>query len=714
MAGEAAESTFSSASAVAFSPPPPPCDVLPTASLSAADLLEHLVRVTQTVFHHLPVAPSSSPAVSSVSSSPRVESRKRRRASASSPPALCEEAEAAAVSAVSCWPLSPFLASPPSPSLFHRLAIAPPPSSFAPRFAESLAGLRAVAVAHVARLRSAPSAASLDRLAFFSSSLTSLRSQQTAVQSALRLCRSRLRAEGQSTEATAKGQTAFAALFAQLQAIKAELGLQSAEDAQALERSRWVEERERGDGALSRSCPTVGVHLASGGSSGCFVVELELRREGATFADVLQSVRAEFLQGEAELRDAEVDAELRQLLCGGRFALLRRKLAHLLSLEATSDRHPQRSLFALRQPAEEALRQLQQRTQQPSHVSSALDGVQLAFHHRHLPSADAQVDAVHLFAAPAAGHLRFPSHPSVAFTHSLTWIGVTEPLQPFPSSPPSTAPSPAFCSLFSVWPPIVLPSSSLQRLMRLGVARHAHGGSSHSGQSSHSASASPALSYHEAVLRGGLVPTAATAAASDAGGGADDSPRSSPTPCLSVFGLLHEYRVVNDATAVDAAGCVAYLALHSLAALPDAVHLLRQSAVFQQLYASLFQPHPDCMADGDGEAAAVLRVEVSAFPPHSLRLRFAHPLQSGATLTVDVRVASVASAEPCRPVTSSASSAAFDCHVLSASIERSFDCPFPCSDQFATDALCATHSIPMLVHALHRRARQHTNTRAQP
>ena len=721
MGGDATESTFSSSSAVAFTASPPPCDVVPIPSLSAGELLTHLVRVSQAVFHHLPVPPSASPVrpPAIASPSPSAESRKRRRDSVSSPPlppssAFGEAEEAAAVSAVCSWPLSPFLASAPSPALFHRLAVSPPPSSLAPRVAESLAALRALAVAHVARLRSAASPASVDRLAFFSSSLTALRSQQTAVHSALRLCRGRLRAEGRSTEATAKGRTAFASLLAALQAMKAELGLQSAEEAQAQESGRWVEGREGSSGLVR---PTVGVHLASRGSSGCFVVEVELRREGATFADVLHSVRAEFLQGDAELKDAEVDAELRLLLASGRFALLRRKLSHLLSLEALSDRHPQRSLFSHRQPAEEAMRQLQQRTGQPLVVRSAVDGVALAFHHRHLPHAEATVDPLHLNAAPPTSHLHVPSHPSTAFTHCLTWIGLTEPLISFPlTSPPSaSSPPPSFCPLFSVWPPIVVPSSSLQRLTRMGVSRHAQSGFSQSSHAPHAASAGPALSYHEAVMQGGLIPTSAVPMASDAGDDGQSPALPLLPPRLSVFGAVHEYRVMNDATAVESAQCVAYLSLHSLANLPDAVHLLRQSIVFQQLYASLFHPHPGCAAesDGSGDGAALPpehRVEVTAFPPHSLRLRLPHPLQSGAALTVEVRVASVASVESCRAVHSTAASpppAPFDCHLLTASIDRSFDTPFPCSDQFATDTLCATHSLPLLVHALNRRARQH-------
>ena len=645
-------------------PPPLPCDVRPVASLSCAELLVALQRIAAALFHHLPLA------VAEVSGG-EAHSRPPPPQAASD----AETAERAALSQSVSSPLSSFLCSAPSPALFHRFGVFPSASSLAPRFHACLAALRELSAAHAARLRLASAPASLDRLSFFSSSLSSARLQHAALSASLQRCRRELRAEADRQLAASRGEAAFASVQAALAWLKSDLGLQTDEEAEAQERR--LAGAEDGASAISGA---VTVHVASGGSTSCFVLEVRLLRAAASQSDCVEAVHAEFLQGDAELRDVAVDAEVRALLRRGRFAALQRQLGHVLAMEALSDRFPQHALYARRAEVEQAMAELRKvRAAQPTHVSSALDGVRLSFHHIHQPAPAVRVDPLFLFNAPVEARMRFPDQPSLSFTHSLTWMGMAE-------AAPASTPSPSFMPVFFLSPPVLLPSSALQRLARMGASRHALAPSA-----SHSrASAAPALSYHEAVVLGSGHQWRARARPS--------STPASPPVRVRVFSAVHEYAVLNDVTSVDSACAVSYLALQSLAALPEAVHLLQQAIVFQQLYASLVHQHPHTapsIGPPDTALLPVHRIDVTAFPPHSLSLRLRLP-QPERVLAVDVRVASVAGVEPCSAV----SEYGFDCHLVTASIERSFDSPAPCSDRYATDVLAMTLSIPLLVHAL--------------
>ena len=685
-------------------------------ALSSVELLTGLTRITQALFHHLhPPAALTSPR--SASSFP------------SSAAAVGAAAEAQLLSCVVRSPLSSsFLSSTSSPALFHRGGVFPAPSSLAPRFLASLASLRSLAAAHAARLRSsaaAPaassssssstsssgspsSAAALERLSFISSSLSSVQAQQAAVSAGLSDCRARLREEVEQARAAAAGESAFHLAMRGLQRLARHLGLQSEEDADG--------GGGQGDAALlslsppsSALPPSRRVHLASGGSTSCFVIELSLRRASPSLSAVVERVHAEWLQGDAEVREMEVDEEVAALLSDGRFAALQRQLSHVLAMEALSDRFPHSSLYQHQQQALQCVQQLQKtKAQQPLVVRRALDGLQLHFHHTHTHAHDAveqQPNPLHLFLTTQhARSSRFPSHPDLAFTHSLTFIGVEEDTAHLRST------SPSFSFLVALSPPILLPSSSLQRLAKLAGVRRAQQQPQQppppsASSSPHSPQQPSAMSYHHAAVHGALsaIPVASSS-----------SPDAAPSR-VRVFHALHSYRLVNDATRVEAGCFTSYLSLHSLQALPDVVHTLQQCIVFHQLYASMHSQHPSTQPSTlqPSSPLPLLDVEVTAFPPHSIRFRVPHPVDGLPDLLVGVRVAPVASADACGPLHSaSALPYSRDCHLVSAELEASFDAPPPCSDRFATELLAMTLSIPLLVHAIYRKAAQQQHTAA--
>ena len=703
--------------------PPLPVDVLSVSALSCAELLTCLTRMSQALFHHLPpsampLSPSSLPSSSSPAAAEGGVTAGKGRGSEEE-----QGEEGRLLSCVCRCPLSPaFLSSPSSAALFHRCGVFPAPSSMAPRFFSSLSSLRSLVAEHRARLRSSataptPSAASLDRLSFFSSSLSSLQAQRAAVTRSLDDCRERLRVEVERARAATSGEEWSWLVTQRLQGIARHLGLQSEEDGDSsgsLHRSLLP--LAPASSAAAASAPALRFHLASGGSSSCFVVEVRLRRVAASLSSAVESVQAEFLQGDAEVREAEVELEVLRLLSDGRFACLQRKLSHVLAMEALSDRFPQRSLYTHQLEALQAMQAMQKsRPQQPLVVRRVIDGVQLSFHHLHLPApnAAAALDPLHLFHAPQSTRSRFPSHPLLAFTHSLTFIGMEE--NAAQSTPHSAYPS--FSFLFALSPPILLPSSSLQRLAKLAAPRHSTPAPS---TSSHPTQQSPAMSYHHAAVRSGILPIARPTSPPSPSPPplSSSSPSSSLSARVAVLDAWHEYRVVNDATRVEAACLTSYLALHSLQALPDTIHTLQQCIIFHQLYTSMHAQHPSAQPSPtsllSSAPLSVQGVEVTAFPPHSIRLRLLQPVEGTPELLVDVRVASVASAEPCSALPSApAVSHSRHCHLVTAAVvDTSFDAAPPCSDRFATDLLAMSLSIPILVHAIRRKAQQQQQQRA--
>ena len=661
--------------------------------------------------------------------------------------------EAAEAEQTSAFHLSSFLHSSASPALFHRFASQPSASSAAlPRFLASVSALTALLTAQSQRLRSAPPPL-VDRLSFTAQSLSALAAQHTSVGGALQQCRTRLREAVEDDRATASGEERFLFVHRLLQRMRRQLRLASSDELEASDKATLLLPSTGVPGADTDGETDTVVHLASAGVVSCFVIEVRLRRRergaetresefelrrkeaaaaGAALSprplhDCVVSVKADFLQGDAELHEPQIDCQLHALLAQCRFAALQSKLGHALSMEALADRHASTPLYSRKADALVAFSEYRDTSKLPCVVTSAVDGPQLAFQHihtaDHFDDEEQRLALPQLFLSTPSTRLRFASHPGHAFTHSLTYIGLEEaaaPLQP-PALPPTAALSissssplssapPSFSYLLSLSPSVVVPSSTLR-----AIALLAAGDSSHRGQLAasqqllrSSPQQPPALAYHDYIAH--TSPTAASRL----------SVRVSATSSSTQL-----FRLANDATLIEEATVLSYIPVTSLRALPGLVHTLRQWIAFNQLYASCFtQPRRPAAKQATEEAGGAVSavVDVTAFPPHTLRLRISQPSDAARFISVDIRLTAGEPHEACTklsvqqqqqhtaiapsPSPTPSAAACFDCHAWSVQLDRSFDSPAPCSDSFALQVLCLTHSVPALVHAVVSRARQ--------
>ena len=664
----------------AASAPLLPCDLLSPSSLSCLQLLQSVTRSVLCLYHH-------------------VEPQSGQEAEG-------EEEEDAAVDAFS---LSRFLSSRPSSGRFHCFGSSPPTAAAAHRLLACLAAMRQTAEEQSRRVRAAAAAAaSLERAAFFSSSLSALSSQSAAVAASLESCSSRLDVEAERQEAERAGSAAFTAVRRRLWRLRGQL--------------RGLQQEEAGPAAAAgeAEAETATLHLASSGQSSCFVIELKLRRrerpqrqwradwrtrcalllQAAADArssaasagvllpppprhDCLVLAQADFLQGESELSDAAVNADLLRLVSCGRWSRLRRCLSHLLAMEATADRLPHLALYARRAAVmDEMQRLLERRRAQPLVLSSALDGLRLSFHHVHCGDGQAAARSVprRLLLSPAADRLRFASSPQLLFTHSLTYVGMTD-----------SADGASLSFVLALQPAVLLPAACVQQIAKIAAPRLAAPPSRlpQPGSAQRPSAAAPS-SYHDEILR--ALPAGCA----------------SPAGVVHLLSSVHRYRLLNEATRAEG-GCVsAALTLPSLHSLQEVVQLLQQCVLFSQLYASCFCRQ---RADWRGreEADADIEVQLTAFPPHSLRLSIARPaLSSGQQqrppIVIDIRLQSVGCCESCSRLPSPAPAACFDCHLLTVSVDRSYDCFAPCSDAFATAVLCSALSVPAMVQAVWHKA----------
>ena len=713
-------------------------------SLSSVELLQSMTRIAQRLFHH-------TDATTPQQQHSRGERAKRKRpadgsdARADAAPRSTtrqwrlhyrdEALESREAQQKSAFPLSSFLSSASSPPHFHRFATQPAAYSSVPRFLACVASLRDMVLAQSQRVRSAPPPL-LDRLSFASHSLSSASSQQSKLSSSLRLCRDRLRLEVENDRAATHHHEHFLYVHRSLQRIRRELLLVSDDEQDAINRLSLTPQSQ--SGPIGEAEETV--HIASAGVVSCFVIEIKLRRTerseqerlveferrsaaaaaaGAAVTcqplhDCIVSVKADFLQGDAELHDTQIDCELYALLASCRFAALQSKLSHALAMEVTADRYPQTALYSRKADVMAAFNECRDRSKLPCVLTSSIDGPQLSFHHVHSlgeQSGDRRVSVTpHLFFSVPSTRLSFASHPGHLFTHSLTYVGMEEMAAinqynqlPPPSSSASTSP-PTFSYLVSLTPSVVVPYSTLR-----AIARHAAGdsirGQSHSNRSQLQ---QPSISYHDSMAN------------------TSPSATSRLSARLSTTATTQHYTLANDATLVEDACSLSYIPLTSLRTLPDIVHTLRQHIAFNQLYASCFRPSPanrtlsgSCAKTDSGAASATaVSVEVTAFPPHTLRLRIAHPTVEGQFISLDIRLtpadphehctqlAVQTAAAPPSPAAGTASAACFDCHLWSVQLDRSFDSVAPCSDSFALCVLAITQSVPALVHAVVSRAKR--------
>ena len=729
-------------------------------SLPAAELVQSMSRIAQRLFHHIDPAAAVAAADASASASERRQQAKRKR-SADETALLGTEHEAAArsrwklhhrdeaeeareVAQRSATPLSSFLSSAASSAHFHRFASQPAASASLPRFLTALDSLRSMARAQTQRLRGASSPL-LDRLSFSHQSLSQLSQQHSSLARTLRLCRDELRAEAEYNRAAASGELHFLHVHRSLQRLRHQLRLVSEEEQETSDRAALSSSQAAS--AEEEEAETV-VHVASAGVASCFVIEIKLRRRersaeersvewqarrkdaaavGAALParplhDCVVSVKADFLQGDAELHDPQIDCELYALLASCRFAALQNALSHALSIEALADRYPQLELYSRRSEVVAAFSECGERSKLPCVLSSGIDGPQLAFHHLHTHSDGEQTEeqlhalTPHLFFSTPSTRRSFASHPLHSFTHSLTYIGMEEVPQVdsasrllAASSTSPASPSPTFAYLLSLTPSVVVPLSTLRL-----IARSAAGDSNRSHLQSHSSSQPQPLQssmcYHDFIAR--------TSSAS----------ASRLSARVSVASTALRFTLANDAPLIEDACSLSYISLASLRALPGIVHTLRQHIAFNQLYASCFrQPRPARFATAAGaDSAAVadsavleatVAVEVTAFPPHTLRLRIAHPGTAAQFISLDIRLAAGEPHEPCShlPLQTAATLpsspvSCFDCHVWSVQLDRSFDSAAPCSDTLALHALSLTHSVPALVHAVVSRAKQRAHS----
>ena len=730
------------------------------ASLTSLELVQSMGRIAQRLFHHIdPTASSDGSSGAGEQRSgkqQRAKGAKRKRSAAESESNLTsadpktqhrwqlhwrdELLEEEAAQQKSAFHLPAFLHSVASPAHFHRFASQPAASTLLPRFLACISSLRDMAHTQTARLRSAPPPL-LDRLSFTNNSLSSLNTQHSTVTSALKLCRDRLRDEVEEREAAANGAEHFLHVHRSLQRIRRQLRLVSSDEQEATDRATLTSRPSRSAAVNDTETETETVHIASAGVASCFVLEVKLRRKersekeqrleferrrsaaaaaGSALTpsplhDCIVSVTADFLQGDAELHDTQIDCDLYALLADCRFAALQSKLSHALSMEAIADRFPQHALYNRKVDVMAAFNECRERSKLPCVLTSAVDGPQLAFHHFH--SADEQSDTdeqlavrPHLFFSTPSTRLCFASHPGHSFTHSLTYIGMDEmDSLNQPSTPASSASPPTFCHLLSITPSVLLPYSTLRTIAR-SAAGESYRGHSHS-HSNQTQSPQPTLSYHDYMAH------------------TSPSATSRFSARFSFLSTLQQYTLANDATLIEEACSVSYLSLLTLRALPGIVHTLRQHIAFNQLYASCFrQPQSSRIvaasveesASGASAApASAVSVEVTAFPPHTLRLRITHPSTAAQYISLDIRLAPAAPHESCTPLvvqqqqqSSSLPHSAvscFDCHLWSVQLDRSFDSVAPCSDSFALRVLSITQSVPALVHAVVSRATQQAN-----
>ena len=726
------------------------------AALSSTELVQSMVRAVQRLFHHVDSATSQQ----AVGGGKRASGgRKRRRVAdgverpsdslnnsewyrwrAHARDEAVEDEEAQQRTA---FPVSSFLSSPACPAHFNRFASQPAASASLPRFLACLSSLRDMVQAQRQRI-SAVSPPLVERLSFTGQSLSALTSQHSTVTSALTLCRERLREAVDDERAVNNNEERYLHVYRSLHRLRSHLRLVSEDERDARDRAALT--------ALSTDKEVTGetVHLASAGVVSCFVIEIKLRRRergeqerlieaerrradaaaaGASLAppplhDCVVSVKADFLQGDAELHDTQIDCELYALLSNCRFAALQSKLSHTLSMEAVADRHPHMALYGRKADVAVAFSECRERSKLPCVLLSAVDGPQLAFHHFHTAAAphdDDRLTLPHLFFSTPPTRLHFASQPGHSFTHSLTYIGMEEmaPLSQASLPPPHSSPSSALSSsppsrlsyLLSLSPAVVVPFSTLRLLARSAAGEsnrsHAH--------SNHSQPPQSSLSYHDHIAR------------------TSQFAHSRLSAHLAVFNTTHHYTLTNDATLIEDACSVSYIPLTVLRALPDIVHTLRQHIAFNQLYASCFrQSHTTrtLTTEADTQPGSeawkdVVSVELTAFPPHTLRLRIAHPSTAGQFISLDIRVASGDSHEHCTPLavqtgspaslastltTAAAAASCFDCHIWSVQLDRSFDSVAPCSDSFALRVLSFTQSVPALVHAVVSRAKQQGKT----
>ena len=717
-------------------------DYAAVSSLSCSELVQSMTRIAQRLFHH--IEPTQQPRSSDGDSGRAKAKRKRptderdeeaeRRWRLHERDEAIEEEEAQQTSA---FHLPSFLSSAASPALFHRLASQPSAFSSLPRFVGCLSSLRAMLVAHSQRLRSAP-APLLDRLLFSSQSLSSLLSHHSSVSAALRLCRDRLREEVDSSTAAASHEEHYLHVHRLLHRMRRQLRLVSEDEQDTADRALLLPSPAlsgSGSGSAAEAAEET-VHLASAGVVGCFVIEIKLRRRerddkerhsemerrrkeaaavGAALSapplhDCIVSVKADFLQGDAELHEPQIDCELYALLANCRFAALQTKLSHALTMEGTADRYPQMALYSRKADVLAALNECRDRSKLPCVLLNAVDGPQLAFQHLHTAADAANQDErrcmTYLFFSAPSTRLCFASQPALSFTHSITYIGMEEIVTPTQANQPaqsassvlalsSSSSSPTLSHLLSLTPSVVVPYSTLRSIARM-AAGDSERGHSHS---SHPQPQQPAMAYHDFIA--GTSPSAASRLSAR----------------LSVLSTTQHFTLTNDATLIEDACTVSYIPVVSLRALSSIVHTLRQYIAFNQLYASCFRQSPTTRSvasmDGGATPSAAVSVEVTAFPPHTLRLRIGHPSAAGQYISLDIRLTPGEPHEPCTPLvvqTSAAAAAAvpacFDCHCWSVQLDRSFDSVAPCSDSFALRLLCMTQSVPALVHAVVSRAIQ--------
>ena len=737
-------------------------DVRPVSALTSIELVHSMARAAQRLFHHVDPTVQQQQQQLQVGQERR---GKRKRAVPDNAPSLNqgsarrwrrhardEEFETLEAQQTCAFHLPSFLHSPASPALVHRFASQPSATAAAlPRFLACVSSLTAVLTAQSARLRTAPPPL-VDRLPLTSHSLSSLASQHESVSAALRLCRDRLRTEVEDDRAVASGEEWFVHIHRLLQRLRRQLRLVSDEELEAADRAVLLPDA---GGATETT-----VHLASAGVVSCFVIEIKLRRRersavqrhsefeqrrkeaaaaGASLSppplhDCIVSVKADFLQGDAELHDPQIDCDLYALLAQCRFAALQRKLSHALSMEAVADKYPTTPLDSRRADVVAAFNEHRESSKLPCVVTNAVDGPQLAFQHVHTADQhgdDEQLSLSQLAFSPHSTRLCFASHPAHSFTHSLTYIGVEEhhsvqqqqqqqhastvtaASTSSPSSSLSSPSAPSFLYVLSLTPAVVVPSSTLRSIALLAAGDSSQRGQSAAVQMHSQHQQQPALAYHDYVA--GTSPAAALRLSAR----------------VAITSTVQLYQLTNDSTLIEEACVVSYIPVASMRALPAIVRTLRQHIAFNQLYASCFR-HPrttrDTAAATDGSAVTV---DVTAFPPHTLRLRIGLPATPNAApnaapasaqfIALDIRLTAGEPHEACTALivqqsataTSVPSAACFDCHAWSVQLERSFDSPAPCSDSFALQVLCRTESVPALVHAVVSRAKKrgvHDNT----